>query len=731
MSWQNELDRTLHAVLLKGMEDRDPDWDRLRALVSDAVAVNPDRAESHFLAGVVEEAQEARGASAAGRAPEAGAEAAPRALPESPAGDASVWRSLGRLDAAARRSDADRVRALLGEPWVESAVGRVREGRALLRAAGRLLLATGEEGVAFDLYRRHLQATGEAASRKDAETLLNEVVRRADDLLSDGRIEDAAQVLTRLSAFAESTALDGRVRAKVDRKLGRAHQLAGRFDQAATCFRSALDRLPADDRYRAVLKGDLALAALKVRGTLDLLPNPDRTGTAEAEELLQAGAAGGEGESYNAIYTLAMLAFERGRYADAAERFGEADRLMREAHAKARIVHARARFFRGAALLRAGATGEALSEARDLVLRDVGAAALEPGFRDEILDLLAAAAPGVRIPGRAPPARPAPPPRAPRAPRAERPPPLAAAPPPPARSEAANHLAEAQRVLGRDPRAALLAVDRVFKSRPSFEEWFGAYRTRLVALLAIREPEEARRTYERFRAKLHERGRQDRVEALLSEADGPLASLLDPASLRQERVDLYEVMPGKDAEFAAECLALARDHAASGDSRRLEKGVALLREALARDGSDEVRRAYEEICDQARAAGVDVDCPSADAIRAKVSTRSGEAPRVIVVGGDSARAPQAHALQDLGRRVGFEGSWIPSGARPLHQTLAEVEEDARKGASAILIHHTAGSDLRASVRQLAQDLSIPVREIPYAGAAGVEPEVLTAVGSAL
>jgi tetratricopeptide (TPR) repeat protein len=777
MSWQNEIDRTVHSAVLKGADEREPDWPRLRSLVSDLVSINPARPESHFFAGLLETLERrAPAPPSAGATSAEGGEATPRAtLPETPDGDPALWRALGRLDGAARTGDEAAVRALVEEPWADAALARAREGRAVLRCAGRVLLSAGEEAKVFDLYRRHLHATGEAASRKDAESLLNEVVRRADDALSDGRVEDAAQALRTLADFAGAAGLDERVRAKVDRKLGRAHQLAGRYEEAATCFRQAMDRLPADDRYRAVLNGDLALAALRVRGTLDLLPQADRPGTKEAEELLRAGADG-EGESYNAIYTLAMLAYERGEFEKAADLFGQADRLMDEAHAKARIVHARARFFRGAALLRLSPTPQRLSEAAALVTGDASQAALDPALRDEVFDLLAAAAPDARIPGRSAPARAAAGgrgalredrgPREDRAPRGERfarhdrgpareprggfdraargpgradprdadrsraPAFAARAPAAPARSEAGAHLAEAERALPRDPRAALLAVDRVFKSRPSFDEWFGAYRVRLVALLAIQERDEALRTYERFRAKLHERGRQDRLEALLSDPESPLRGLFDEQGLGQERVDLYEAMPERTHEFAEQCLVLARAHAAAGGEGNLRKAVALLREAVSRDAShDEARRAFAEICERAAAQGIDIGCPSPDAIRAKVAAKNGA--RVLVVGGDSARQPQAAALEDLGRRIGFEGTWIPAGARPLHQTLAEVEEGARKGASAILIHHAAGTDLRASVRALARDLSIPVREIAYAGTAGVEPEVLSALDGAL
>jgi len=51
--------------------------------------------------------------------------------------------------------------------------------------------------------------------------------------------------------------------------------------------------------------------------------------------------------------------------------------------------------------------------------------------------------------------------------------------------------------------------------------------------------------------------------------------------------------------------------------------------------------------------------------------------------------------------------------------------------STIVVLHTATPDVREGVRRLAAGLSVPVREIPYAGAVGIEPEVLAALADSL
>jgi hypothetical protein len=104
--------------------------------------------------------------------------------------------------------------------------------------------------------------------------------------------------------------------------------------------------------------------------------------------------------------------------------------------------------------------------------------------------------------------------------------------------------------------------------------------------------------------------------------------------------------------------------------------------------------------------------------------------RILLVGGDEGRRPHLRRLQDLALRVGFEGEWVFTGARPPYKTLQEIGERAR-GVRAILLHHAAGPEVREEVRRLGQDLAIPVREAPWLGTAGVEAEVLRALTQAV
>ncbi len=761
MPWKNEIDRLVsHCVVEGGKEGGDKEA-ALQTL-KDLIGLAPERSASWFHVGT---AREIYGDGA-------------DSLPAAPSAEAERWEMLGRLDSSSRRGNRERVKELMGAPAFEGALV-TPAGRVALRSVGRMLLRDGEVEQAFSLYQRHLAAVPDEGSRRDAEFLLEEALRRADRGDDDAGDSGALAHLDRAARFVKETGLDARAGAKVDRKLGRLHQLGQRWPEAVACYRRALEHLPKDDPYRSVLVGDLALATLGVRGTLDLLPVKDRPNTAEAETLLRTEGNQGEGRSYNALYTLGMLAYERGEHGPAAAAFREADALMRENRAKARIVHARARFFLGHCLVALGAQGPELEEASKLITKDASPAALDPALKETVFQALTAVMPDVRLPGRGQPPRERgergergdraergdrPPrrerearpegapadgrgePRAERGPRPERGErgdrggsergdrgerrereprrePLAARPP----QDAAGFLAEARRVLASDPHRALEHVDRAFKSRPDFETWFGAYRTRLEALVALGERDETLQTYERFRAKLYQRAAYDRLEALLLDPAGPLKGALGEAAWNEELVELYEVMPGRGAQLVAAAQSAAAAHLQSQEPARVARALALLREAA---GSDPAGVAPQLASAREAAARLGVapePCRSEDC-RQKLAARATPA-RLLVVGGDEGRRPHLDRLKDLSQRLGFQGDWVFTGARPPLKTLKEIEDSAR-GAHAILLHHGAGPELRQEVRRLGQALAIPVREATWLGAAGVEEEVVQVLSHA-
>jgi hypothetical protein len=173
--------------------------------------------------------------------------------------------------------------------------------------------------------------------------------------------------------------------------------------------------------------------------------------------------------------------------------------------------------------------------------------------------------------------------------------------------------------------------------------------------------------------------------------------------------------------FLEAATALASHHADLGTPASLRTAISLLREAVAL-GGEEARGMWTDVATRARAAGVEVDGPSLEDVRARFEQRGG-ATKVVVVGGDDASRAHGPRVEDLGRRAGFEGSLVLGGAKPAAKTLADVEALAR-GAAAIVLLHSTTPELRDQVKRLAADLSVPVRELPYAGPASLEPELL-------
>ncbi len=272
-----------------------------------------------------------------------------------------------------------------------------------------------------------------------------------------------------------------------------------------------------------------------------------------------------------------------------------------------------------------------------------------------------------------------------------------------------------------DPMAALQFINQAFKTRPDFDTWFNAYRLRLESLVALNEREEALRTYERFRAKLYQRETFDRIEGLLLDPAGPLADLLDDHAYSRELVDLYEVMPDREAQFVEQCVACAQACLDAGEASDIECALAMLTEAGTHDPAG-VKTLLENAQGAAKKAGLVLDAPTAKECKAKIAELD-EEPHLLLVGGDEGRRPHFERLKKLAKEVGFEGSWIFTGARPPRKTMEEIEETAQDS-SIILLHHRTEPEVRDEVRRLAGELEIPLHELAWLGAGGVEPLVL-------
>ncbi|MFM8386858.1 MAG: hypothetical protein ACKOCB_08600 [Planctomycetia bacterium] len=282
-------------------------------------------------------------------------------------------------------------------------------------------------------------------------------------------------------------------------------------------------------------------------------------------------------------------------------------------------------------------------------------------------------------------------------------------------------LAEARRALAADPHKALDLVDRTFKAKPDFETWFGAYRVRLSALVALKEPGETLSTYERFRAKLFQRSAFARIESLLLDPEGVLRGVLGEAAFQQELVELYDAMPNRRRELVTAALAAAQALLDTSDPAAAQRAAGLLREVEAHEPG-----AGKDLLARARASGASTAVPSADDIKARLEARKAPA-RVLVIGGDEGRkAAQDKGLSDLGQRVGFQGWWLFVGSRPALKSLREME--AQIGQSTlIVVHPLAGAELRGEMHRIGSTLGIPVVEAGWLGTHGLEPELLAAL----
>jgi hypothetical protein len=150
----------------------------------------------------------------------------------------------------------------------------------------------------------------------------------------------------------------------------------------------------------------------------------------------------------------------------------------------------------------------------------------------------------------------------------------------------------------------------------------------------------------------------------------------------------------------------------------------MLQEASMRDAAA-VGQLLDDALAAAKKAGVDLDLPTTEACKSTLSEFE-EEPLILLVGGDEGRRPHLARFKSLATDLGFEGSWIFTGARPPRKTLEEIEESAQDS-SAILLHHRIEPEVRDEVRKMAEEMEIPLREAPWLGVNGIEGEVLRTI----
>ena len=611
---------------------------------------------------------------------------------------AERWRHLGRLDGASRGGHRERVRELMEDPLFEASLDHP-EGRVALRAVGRHAAARrrGRAGL------RPLPAPPRGGDRRRAAAATPSSSSRSRSAVPTAATRSRKRRSSASSAPRRSPRRPASTPAPAARSTASSaactnSPAAARTRRRATAARSTVCPRTIPTAACSSATSRWPRWACAARSTC--CPSPTASGREEAEEILETGQTG-EGRSYNAIYTLGMLAYERGDYESGRRRaFREADQLMRENRAKARIVHARSRFFLGHCLLELGAEGEELDEAERAILKNASAVSLDPEIKGPVFDALVEHKPDARIPGR--------------------PAAAAAAVASAARPSAAQHLEAARERLERDPHEALTLVDRAFKSRPDFETWFGAYRTRLEALLALDERDEALRTFERFRAKLYQRDALEPLAAVPRGGGGP--GIRAPRRRRLPRRARRPLRGACPSARSGSARSASRRRGQPGE-RRSAADRAVRGPCCARPPRTRPRRAGERL-DAATERGEGRRGPRGRG----AARRDPGAPE----GGGGAR-PTGRRRRRQGaqhRHVErFQGLARSSASRATGSSRACVRPTRRSArspgaaqdADVILLHHALGPDMRREVQALGEKYDVPVREAAWLGAG--EPRV--------
>ena len=174
---------------------------------------------------------------------------------------------------------------------------------------------------------------------------------------------------------------------------------------------------------------------------------------------------------------------------------------------------------------------------------------------------------------------------------------------------------------------------------------------------------------------------------------------------------------------------MAGSYLERGDKSDIACALSILKEAAEVDPD-----ATHELLEGAKAAAKKSKLPAdstpdSGKVKARVDAL-GEPPYLLLVGGDEGRRPHLASFEALRDEVGFDGEWIFTAAKPAQKSLAQIEETAEEGLDAILVHPRTTDDLRSRLREIAGELEIPLREVPWLGRNGIALEVLRTVDEA-
>lgn len=432
-----------------------------------------------------------------------------------------------------------------------------------------------------------------------------------------------------------------------------------------------------------------ALAELRVQDIERLEPRSKRPERASAMPWLDSARGNPENAAPDALFVLALLAWESGDMTGAAECFEHAIAGYRRVDARDLHRIDRARFFQAAALLcidQADSLPRALrlmEKALDTVKPDLESfyhvhEALKKHDRKLALRFLDAVDIG----------------------RGTSPDQLLFV------ALEFQQLGEAASCLGAARRILAISVD--------LDQRLEALQVAMTAHNMQGDREQARATFGEIRDLLMQRGAFEALEKLLRN-ESFVGQALDHLEIKVELAALYEEMEGRDFERAQLQIAIARSLRARKEVESLQQAHGLLMEAAIRfpELTRDELAALEKLLELHDAEPADEE--SGKRRVAEATRVLGRRPRVLVVGGNERQRRHHPRFMQLCAAWGLDGEWLMANYVSPQRVVSQVGEHLRSGIDLLVLLHWNRHETTEPALELARRAGVHARTIHYAG----------------
>ncbi|MBI3890839.1 MAG: tetratricopeptide repeat protein [Candidatus Wallbacteria bacterium] len=672
---ESELDRHLVELILLTANGREGTTrERVTALVEDVLHLNPGRSRSYFHAGFAAELLQVR-------------------FKEPPDPASARWELYGHVQALLEQGHKEKALEMTRLPLFAALVSDPDIAPHLLAPLALAFSDCGDVESALEYLERGLGVEQSQKCEQLAADLVGTYLTHADQWMKDNRLEDARSLLDAITRRQVLMKRLGQLAVRVYRKLGQYEQKAGDWEEAIARFTEGLQWNPSDSQ-KAVIWCDIGLCYLGLTSINALQKGQRRDRRSEAKSSFQKAVASGVGFSINGAYALGVLHLEDGEPERAAELFEMAHRSLKAMKMRTRSrIEPRIKAYLAEALLMGRGARQEVAKALNLLAQAQDAQNWSLAERFNLYRLLrtvdetAARTYLMRLD-------------------------LTHV------KNATDGISIGRELLGHGEPGKTLELAQglmaLFLKKPDRRD---SLSLKLRAENALADGRVGLQTYTELKQLcMDQEFYSDLEEALLD--DSCTGEVLDALERRKECLELYGLMPDREANMAALLMELARSYIHARDEDGLRTAKTLLEEA-AMHGSDipqaELDSLSERLEFEAHRLGIDLGGATDSTLPQRMRARYSTPPRIFVVGGNEKQMGDHPNFVSMGDEFHFVGEWIPANYVNPDKTLALVRTRLQQGLRALILLHYNRTEFGRSARKLAGEHSVVLRNLHLYG----------------